>query len=255
MELERAKEILMSIDSHDPPVQEPGVEEALSMAEADAELQSWIEAEHSLDTALNEKLQSVEVPDGLRDQLYATVASAKPERGRIIAFPPVLLAAAAAVVVFGVIGISNFFTGGNKIENTGALSFASFQDSMAEMTHKRAVNLTHFNRDFENLQNWVSERGGPATATCDKLSAKDSNGCAFIEWGDQRVAVFCVNAEENKRVHMFVLDRVEFPSLPTNEEMKSVVRKNGLPTAGWADDESVYVIIGHDEDSPVSDFF
>ncbi|MEM9479335.1 MAG: hypothetical protein AAGA58_06700 [Verrucomicrobiota bacterium] len=255
MELDRAKEILMSIDTQDPPRQEPGVEEALSLAESDAELQSWLESEQSLDAAMNERLQSVEIPAGLRDQLLSTVASAKPEGGKIIGFPPVLLAAAAAVVLLGIIGISNMFFGGNSIEQTGPISFASFQNTMADMTHSRSVNLTHYNKDFTNLQNWVDENGGPSTPSCEKLAAKKSNGCAFIEWGDQKVAVFCIDADKDKRVHMFVLDRNEFPSLPSDEEMKSVARKNGLETAGWADEESVYIVVGQDEETRVSDFF
>ncbi len=255
MDKERAKEILMSIDPEQAPREEPGVSDAVSMLDSDAGLKAWEESEREFDAAVGAKLQEIPVPESLRDQLMATVKSAKPEGGRLMGIPPVLLAAAAAVVVLGFIGVANVLNGKNKIVPSGPVTFASFQQDMAETIHTGNFRLAKRDKDFTALQKWVTENGGPATASCEKLASRDCKGCTFLKWGDNKVAMFCIDVDDDTLVHMFVLNRENFPSLPPEGEMKSVVRHNGRESTGWADEKSVYVVVGHDEKTAVKEHF
>ena len=254
MDKDRAKEILTSISREEVPREEPGVDDALAMLDRDDELQAWFREEKAFDEAVGGKLKAAEAPEGLRDQLVSTIQSARPEGGKTVGIPPVLLAAAAAIVVLGAIALMGLFGNDNKIASTG-LTFASFQQDMAKTIRTGDFRIANHGADFEANKAYMDRIGAPTTTSCDKIGSADCRGCTILEWGDNKVAMFCIDVDDETLVHMFVVEREKLTDLPPEGEMKSVIQQSGLPSTGWADDKSVYVIIGHDEKTRVTGLF
>src|ERR1700757_4110811 len=100
MNSDAAKEILSAYRSADRDGADPIFHEALQQMESDSELKKWFEEQNDVDGAIRQKLASIEPPPDLQAKILAQIRG---EKVRRFALPQVWLAAAACLVVGGIV--------------------------------------------------------------------------------------------------------------------------------------------------------
>ena len=78
-------------------------------------------------------------------------------------------------------------------------------------------------------------------------------GCKSIDWNGSKVGLVCFTNDSGDIVHLFTADKsslngTEIASLTNPETIR------GLETAGWSDDDHVYMLVGSKPGVGVSDY-
>lgn len=226
---------------------------ALDMLETDAELRAWYEAECALDEVIFGKFaEAIILPadikatlmQGLRNQDAPITGSgtAVPFRGGWI------LAAAAAVALFVVVGVRmNRSEPGPEplIAQAEGLSFASFREEMADYALTK-VSLGHKANDWSELNDWLATKTPIKCGDLPKgIASLKTMGCNVVDWGEKHVSLYCFKkGATGEVVHLFVVDKVDMGDVPPCKILNQPRVSHGVETAGWQDEEKVYLLIG-----------
>jgi hypothetical protein len=261
---ETAKEILGGLHPEDHTIARASGEldlgAALDLLESDPELQAWYEQELAFDAVISSCLvKAAQPPAGLRDNLLASLqsAAAPAAADKIVPFRGGwILAAAAAVVLLGV-GVKIAFNSDNgdgtkstppiaqNIISSDGISFVSFRDGMADYA-KNNLSLGHKASDWKELNSWLSTKTKLKCGDLPKsIASLNTMGCNVVDWGKTHVSLYCFAKGENGEVvHLFVIDKASLGDVPPCSILCKPLEAEGLETAGWQDEEKVYLLIG-----------
>ncbi len=248
------------------------VRAAFELLREDASLDVWYREECSLDEAIGARLRDALAapPDSLRESLIAGMAAiqspapAHPSgtRGALLRG---WVAAAAGILVLGVVGLSLrdawFSPEAGTAQPTPLLGksgaeFVSFRKSMSDYANGK-IKLSMKDEDTVALAEWVASNSGPIFESLpDKMNALSGIGCTVIDWDGRKVSLFCFRNTANGHVaHLFVIGREAFVSLPQGDALRKPEVCCGLESVAWNDENRVYLLVAHDPDFSVSEFF
>ena len=264
---ETAKEILGGLHPEDHAIArasgEPDLVAALDLLDRDPELQAWYAQECAFDAVISSCLaKAAQPPASLRDNLLAALQSAPAAEpapvaaDKVIPFRGGWILAAAAAVVLLAIGAKIAFNSGDSDRKTPApiaqnilssdgLSFVSFREGMADYA-KNKISLGHQASDWKELNQWLSTKTKLKCGDLPKsIASLNTKGCNVVDWGETHVTLYCFSKGDNGEVvHLFVIDKASLGDVPPCSILCEPLEAGGLETAGWQDEEKVYLLIG-----------
>lgn len=253
MDKDRAKQLLAAIHS----CQESGCEEecaaACEMLENDPELQRWFEDEmggwSEFDEAIAEKFECCEASE-MQKQLCKSRACAK-RRGPLAHVAPLLAAAAMFVVGFVLLGGGGGALAPVEVASTGD-GLGDIRADLAGFVGDRKMVLHHEASEVESLKSWLGNHSAPVGQLRSCVASKRGIGCSVLEWSGHRVSMICFDDSKcGGVVHLFIVSRSAFGEAEVERLVAQKSRHRGLDTGGWADADSVYLLVGDSPDVSV----
>ncbi len=211
-------------------------EAALTQAQQDPALGSWLERLQAFDRAVAQKLGQVTPPAGLREAILAGARAgsvpARPARWR----QPAWLAMAASFLVLLAVGL--LAIRGTRADAAQELpAFATDYVAARFFLSRRSANL-------DELRAWLARQKAPLPVEIPAGFAQlRSLGCKTLDYQGQDISLICFG--EGKEYHLFVARRGDFPEMPAKAVPQFLVRK-GLASAAWSDDANHYVVVTDD---------
>jgi hypothetical protein len=238
MTREEAKFILSALHNNEKERFDPGVTEALRMAESDPDLADWfadlLEADDFISGELGEHPVPPELEGNIRAALNRSSHSPPISRRRMAGG----IAAAAALIIA--------FLGLRWIDRSGSPepSLASFKENMAT-TLGALKGVDFVSGDPESVVNFVRSNGSafegtiPATLEGGKLV-----GCRILDWNGHEVVLVCFSREGDNApcLHLFTIDASAIPGLADGE--KTEVSRDGTWVArAWRSGERLHLLL------------
>lgn len=236
-----AQQILASYREGESP--DPMQERALALLAEDRELRAWYEKEKAVSEALDGAMESIAVPENLRDSILEAVGSStttlsKPRR---LVRTVVSMAAVFAVMAVGLLAWMNRPYEGEEF------SLAALPGDMGRYIERG------FFFDFENtsanaLAKWFQDqRGVENFPVPENLAQLPGLGCETIRWHGRDVYLMCFNNEDTL-VHLFLLpdagemrDFKGFDGLTTDPRERHGV-EGKWATAAWKSGDDLFVM-------------
>jgi hypothetical protein len=95
------------------------------------------------------------------------------------------------------------------------------------------------------LREWLIEQKAPGDFVVPTgLIGMQSVGCRKLNWKGQSVSLVCFKVDGVGTVHLFVIDRSTLHNLAANPNPQFATSGNGVATASWSNDKSVFVLAG-----------
>ncbi len=219
----------------------PGVlRQALNEAANNAELQSFADSEAAFDQAFRDKLNSVPVPEGLKDRILDRVnVEKKPVVGG--ATSPTwwrsagLISAAATILI--ALGILFLFSQ-QPIQAYTSPELEAFIDASAEYSD-RIENLI-YNTELDAIKAILIERQSPFPQHLPQSVEKLGEiGCKPVKINGIQASLICMKDE--RVYHLYVTDRTHFPE---QKDLPKEVRLQcgEYATATWTTETQVFVL-------------
>ena len=255
MNQQRAKELLSAYLRDSSMDSDSEMQQALTMAESDPELQDWMRLQAEMDPLLGEALSDIPVPKDLEDKLLRTVreGARRPEQPAPAWRVRTAIAGLAATLL---ISVSVFWVLRQNEEIVQAVQtsfsgtspddFSHFRDGMAYYINRVYFRLDHLTGDLDSIESWLTDQASPVYEDLpESLTALVPIGCKQLQWQGLDVSLVCFHTSEGKIVHLFLLDRGaagqnQFAGIET------VAQSNGLETGGWLTESTVYLLVGSD---------
>lgn len=209
----------------------PEVRAALALAEQDAELGRWLARHGAFQAAVSERLRDVKPPAGLADRILAARKTAPFPREAAPPWRPWAWAAAAAVVLAGMLWAA--------LRPTGADAFEVFRQRMVG-TVLREYRMDSTTPDAAAVRRHLAGRGAPdAFALPAPLAAQPVLGGGRLEWREHPVAMVCFD-RGGTTLFLFVVDRGALGRSAPGADVFSRVSR--LETGAWSDARYTYVL-------------
>lgn len=239
MTREEAKFILRSYGTSQRDANDPQFRESFELMKTDPELAAWFAQEQALDSRLSQKFQTFPVPADLKAQLLAL---RKVRRARIWWRQPVWMSAAACIALL--IGLTFSW-----MRPPTHREFADFRSYVANT----ARTLDHLDITTTNVveaRQWLRAQHAPADFWIPaSLSARPSVGCRAFHWKGRQVGLVCFKMDDQKTVHLFVIDRAALRDAPVGAKPDFLTTRNGVATGAWSDNHCTYVIAGNESEA------
>ena len=211
MTREEAKEYLSAFRAHGADTEDPSLQQALELAQKDAELGTWLAQQQEFDKILIEKFSSIRPPEGLRENILASLE----ETARPIQSWRMGWLALAATVVLAALLLSHqvdLFRGPSQ-------QFRSFRsDALAIVSVKPAPILDLETPSLGTTQAFIAAHDAPRLQQFpSKLQAMATAGCRVFVWRQHPASLTCFHLPSGKFLHAVVIraDAVGNPDLPS----------------------------------------
>jgi len=242
---EKAKQILQAIHRGEAVACATECDAAWDLLERDEDLQEWyrvtLTEASDFDQPVVTKLAEIGAAQGAEARLVSVLAR---KRRPVVRIARLLLplAAAAALVVAG-LTLFNGDDGTPVIAERSGSTLDAFRGDMANFALD-GLKLQHRSKTLPKLKSWLAERESPMGDILEKeITASASIGCAVVGWGGSKVSLICFRTAKNGVVHMFVIERSTVDDDGLEAAIANNIAKSGLETAGWADDNNVYLLV------------
>ena len=205
MNSQEAREILESLPPGASAASDARVAEALRQAERDPALGRWLAGLRAFDQSMRVAVAGIPVPADLKASLLAS-----PQIVRIPLWRDWRARAAAAAVVL-LAGL------GALVLQRAPLRFAEFRNELIAHDWAGDPHLDFESRDLPQVQRWLSSHGASGDfALPAVLSEWHLHGCRIVERDHEKVSLLCLG-NGVKHLHLFVLNRADFPDLPPTD--------------------------------------
>ncbi len=232
MDEQRARFLLQSGPPRAGDREDPAFIEALAQAEADPSLGDWTRRQQELTEAMSAKLNEIDVPAHLKSHILAGGhVSQRNRQYRRRGW----LALAAAATVF--LSLAAWQWGGLGFKQA---NFTALRADMCEFL-AGSFSLEVQAPSLARLQAHLGEQYDFTGYTVPaNLAAQRGVGCRVIEWRGRQVALICFSVQ-GQLVHLLILPRSQLPAdtLPERTLHESL---GEWATAGWTDDQNVYLV-------------
>ena len=237
MDRREAKEILWTCRPEAGDTADLRVGEALETARRDPELMRWYEQQRAVDEAIQEKLQQIAAPPGLRERILTTRETNRPARRRMPAQLMAVAAAAALVIVVG-----RWFTAGQTV------GFDAYREKMVEFVSDE-YDLSAEADDLEGLRRFFSKIEWPSDYEVPgPLQIVLVEGGTALEWRGHRVSLLCLEYREHEDIWLFVIDRSALPDPPATEA-PGFLKVGKLMTASWSQENITYLLAAEGDEA------
>jgi hypothetical protein len=238
MTRDEAKFILSSYGSgHDDA--DPQFREAFELMKIDPELAAWFAKEQAIDSRLCRKFQAFPVPPDLKTQL---LAARKVTRAPAWWRQPMWMSAAACVALLFALAVS-FLRPHSHPE------FADFRSYVAN-TARTLDHLDVVTTNLVEARQWLEAQHAPSDFLIPaSLSARPSVGCRAFNWKGRHVGLVCFKMDDQKTVHLFVIDRSALRNAPVGTRPDFLTTGDDVATGSWSDNHCTYVVAGNESES------
>ncbi|MBA2623870.1 MAG: hypothetical protein H0U88_09685 [Chthoniobacterales bacterium] len=229
----------------DPETEDPRLQQAKAAAAADPELAQWWAEHQEFDRIISSKLQSGEVPAGLRSRLSAwekrTVQRSNWNRG--------FLLAAASIIALAVL------FGSWRGPFQPAPSLAEYRDELVSFV-KLDPPLELRSSEIVRLTEFLQKNGAPSQLDIPRgLRRLDPAGCRTLRFRGQDVALICFKREDGELVHLFAVKRGALPRLGLKRETPEFAAQGDWMTAAWGGDDYAYLVAGKGDRASLEKYF
>lgn len=245
MTAQQAKQVLLAYrpwadDAHD-----PEVAEALALCRSDAELAQWFAAHCAAQTAVRDKLRSIQPPEGLLQQIVSErrAQSRRQTKAR----------RRIAVLAVVIIAISGWFIGKTVFDAPrGDLSFEGYRNRMAR-TALRAYGMDIETNDVTVIRAHLAAQQAPVDYTLpEAMRAAPLVGCGVLRWQSKPVTMLCYQTGkplppgQKSDLILFVAAQadVQGSAAMNQTEFRKV---SEWFTASWTAGDKVYLLAAFDE--------
>jgi len=244
MDKEQAKAVLALYRPGRDGDDDPEMAEALAVAERDPELARWLSERGAVYRAIKAKFKSIEVPDGLKEQILAECVT----RTKISwARRPAFLAAAALLVVSLALAV---FWLRPRTEN----KFAVYRNRMAG-TALRDYRMDLVTNDLNAIRQFLQKNKGYGDYVLPQpLAALAGVGCALLSWHAHPVSMVCLEADKQNPLYLFVIDRSALAD-PPPVSAPQFARVGKLATASWSQGDKAYLLAGLGDEAFLRKYF
>jgi hypothetical protein len=245
MNIEQAKEILSLYRPGTADDEDPYFCEARQLCEQDPELKNWFNNHCAVYVALRAKLRQASVPDGLKEQI---LMERKVEK---VSFrpKPVLLLAAAAVLVFA-IGLAIFW-----FRPPGSSTMAAYENQMKGIAF-RAYGMDLETSDIERVRAYLAQRQSPSElALPTGLKNARITGCVATSWKGKPVSMICFatgrqpGKTQISDLWLFVADNSSLPK--SADPTPSIKTVDSVTSATWSQRGKTYLLIIEGEEKDI----
>ncbi len=273
MDKEQAKFILQCFRPDGGDALDTDFAEALELATKDRELGEWLVKERSTDAAFAAALESVEIPDSLRESIFASFEGDASEEfseldaafvGALASVQPpeglrdqILMAMqaeeenivplrqaprrvrswmrGAAVAAALVLGafVAVQMTSGPP-KITGAITAHNVEQYTIQALGKGGFGLDREDENPVDLVNWLNDQDVPTPEALPVgLSQVPGVGCKVLELNEKKAALICFKLESGDVVHMVTLNREDVGGALAS---LAEAKKNchGCEISGWS---------------------
>jgi len=233
-----AKFILNAYRSNGGDANDPTFRAALEQAKSDPELGAWFAREQAHGAAVAAKLREVAPPAGLREALLAggRVSGGKfspePTTSRSFWHRPVWLAAAAAVAVLLVVGVSVW---PKRAAASAALTDYALADALEPQAHGGHGELTGA---FQAALSKDNARLADGVAL--DFAALKNNGCRTVNVAGHDVLEVCFK-RNGTWFHCYVARVEDFPGVPA-KFAPNFAQSGKVAAAAWSDGAHRFVV-------------
>jgi len=211
---------------------DPRFAEALEQARRDPTLGKWFRNSVAFDAAVTEKLNTVEVPPDLRENILVGVKVSRPLRW----FQPFIKwAIAAALILSATLGSVLW-------EKMRPAHLAGWQNEALEVISSLVRNESSFDAQSRNtgdLIDWLRANHAPAADTLpDKVGKLTSIGCKTFSYNGAPLSVVCFTRPDGGLIHLVTT------SATTNAASANVkfAQQGDWATATWREGNKVYML-------------
>ena len=230
MNREQAQEILLSYRPGCDDADDPQIVEALQLLDQDPELASWFAAHQRADAVIRARLRETPVPADLKERILAEQKIVRPE---FAWRRPVLIAAAAAVIVLGVVSLWAFRSGAGN----GLSAYRAEMVRVVENGYTMSVRAGN----FDQLRQILTEKQWPSDFIVpDHLRDVTVVGGSALEWKGHKVALACMK-DHSRGLWLFVVENAAFRHAP-DSEIPNVQMVSSSPTAVWSQSGNTYLL-------------
>ena len=213
MTKEEAKFILSALCNNEKERFDPGVTEALRMAENDEELGNWFADLLEFDGMMSEELGNIPIPPELEGNILTGLkVSQKSNRKRRV-FLGALAAAALVAVGLFVAQVMNF-------TNRSSEELAQFHRDMLGQI-EQLTGIDHVSSDPRSVAAWFESREvHPGCSIPAAINGGNLIGCTVLDWKSREVCLICFSdpSGEGPGVHLMTMDAAAFQRLTDGEE-------------------------------------
>jgi hypothetical protein len=229
MNRDQAKEILLRYRPGRDDATDPQVAEALALVSQDPELARWFEQQQRVDEAIRARLRETRVPDDLKRRILAGQKVVRVDFGWR---HPVVLAAAAAILLLGAISGWIYWRAVN-----------GWNAYRAEMVHyvSSSYNMYIKASNFDELRQVLAQRQWPTDFIVpDRLQTVTVLGGGAMQWKGHKVALACMK-QNNRNLWLFVIEKAALPNAPDTETPRLEIIDD-MPTAAWSQGGNAYLL-------------
>lgn len=235
MDNREAKFILSAYRPRGQDATDPRFAEALEQLRRDPTLEHWFQKSVAFDVAVTEKLNALEVPAGLRENILAGGKVSWSSRWRNSLLKWGIAAAFLFIAIAGSLIVREttmLRLTGWQTEALGNISSLVDGRSKFDAQSHRAVDLVA----------WLQTNRAPAAASLPKNLAKlESLGCKTFSWNGIPVSVICFMRPDGGLIHL-VATNAPAASDRARAGEPQLVQRGGWATATWRDGDMIYML-------------
>jgi hypothetical protein len=232
MDKQEAKLVLQALRPEDFNSHLPAVTEALGFVERDPELKAWWETQRAFDRKVAAKLKEVPPPADLRATI---LAGRKIKRFTPQPYLASWLAAAAAVAILCVVGISRQFSASSPLAQT------DYTATVLPLLNHDAPALAMTSPDHDKIASWLKEQNAPMGTLPANMTALPTVGCQKFSVHGHTVSLICFVLAGGGLAHLFIVDERALSDPPTLNVPK-FNQVQGWSTATWSDGRMSYLL-------------
>jgi hypothetical protein len=231
MDRDQAKEILLRYRPGRDDMIDAEMRQALALVDRDAELARWFEQQQKADEAIRARLRETPVPADLKQRILAEQKIVRVDFG----LPnPMLIAAAAAVVVLGVISLWVY-------RDRAVNGLSAYRTAMVQYVAS-GYNMYIKASSFDELRQVLAQRSWPTDFIVpDSLRNVTVIGGSAVQWNGHKVALACMRAD-NRGLWLFVVEKTAIRNAPTTAAPQ-VETVDPMATAVWSQDGNTYLLV------------
>jgi hypothetical protein len=237
MDRDQAKEILLGYQPGSDDGVDARVAEALRLVESDPELALWFEQQQQADAMIRKGLREMPVPSDLKDRILGERNVVRVDFGWR---KPLLVAAAAAVIVLGVAGYLTYW-------RTSKYGLSAYRTAMVQYV-TGAYPMVADAKTFDELRQVLAQKGWPTDFTVpDSLRDVTVIGGGALQWNGRKVDLACMR-EGRRRLWLFVVDNAALPNPPATKTPR-VQAVDAVPAAVWSQDGKTYLFAAQGDEA------
>lgn len=209
--------------------------EALEQARWDPILGRWFSDSILFDTAMTEKLRTIEVPPDLRENILAGVKVSRPLRWST---PFIKWTLAAALVLSAAVGSLIW-------HNTRPAHLTAWQNAALDVVSSLVRSESQFDAQSHTaaeLVGWLRANHAPAPQKLpDNLGNLASLGCKTFLWNGKPVSVICFMRPDGGLIHLVTTNVSRSVDRALQHEAK-FLQHGGWATATWREGDKIYML-------------
>ncbi len=237
MNREQAKEILLGYEPGRDDAADPRIAEALALLETDPELAVWFERQQHADTMIRRALRETPVPADLKRSILGEPKVVRVDFGWRT---PLLVAAAAAIVVLAIAGYW-------AREQTSKYGLGAYRTAMVQYVTGPYPMVAQA-KSFDELREVLAQKGWPTDFVVPPpLLGVTVVGGGALEWHGHKVDLACMR-EDGRGLWLFAVKNAALPN-PPHARTPRVLIVNNVPAAVWSQDGKTYLFAAQGDEA------